>query len=394
MASINDQILALNAGSSSLKFALYRQGAELSPHIRGKIEGIGRDPRLHAGGMDGTQLAAGVRMGAPGGMHESFVGPLLEFLEENSGARLSAAGHRFVHGGKLFSQPIRIGDAALEELAALQGLAPLHQPRSVAIVRSLTGLRPALAQVACFDTAFHSGRPMEAKRYALPREIEEEGVIRYGFHGLSYEYVVERLAEIAPALTNARIIAAHLGNGCSLCAITNGRSLDTTMGFSPLEGIPMSTRCGTIDAGVLLYLLKQNEMSVPELEDLLYNRSGLLGVSGLSGDVRDLMANSSPRAAEALDLFVYRINREIGSLAALMGGVDALVFTGGIGEHQPEIRARICARAAWLGIALDEEANAFSRPCITRRDASPSAWVVPTDEELIIARRTRDLAGI
>ena len=393
MTSINMQILALNAGSSSLKFALFYGGGGHALRIRGKIDGIGKDPRLSVFRADGAALVTAAEIGTAADMHENLLEPLLDRLRKSALlGELAAAGHRFVHGGTEFTSAVRLDDAVLARLATLSHLAPLHQPRSIAIVRALSGLLPGIRQIGCFDTAFHASRPAVSRRYALPRELEDEGIIRYGFHGISYAYLSRVLPALDPALADARVIAAHLGNGASLCAMRGGRSVETSMGFSPLEGIPMSTRCGSIDASIPLYLLRQKGMRAEDVEQMLYSRSGLLGVSGISGDIRDLLSSNDGRAREAVDLFVYRIGCEIGALTAALGGVDAIVFTGGIGEHQPVVRARVCAHAQWLGTALDEAANTLGKSRISKEQSPVSVWVIPTDEESVLAQETRNLA--
>jgi len=369
------KLLVLNAGSSSLKFALYRAGERC---LRGQAGGIGGE-----GWVDWN----GVREARAFSDHEAALGWLFRRLERE-GLTPDAAGHRVVHGGARFTAPVRIDETVLAELEALVPLAPLHQPHNLAAMRALARLRPHLPQVACFDTAFHHTLPEVARRYALPGEWEARGVRIYGFHGLSYEAVVHALPAVAGVLPE-RLIVAHLGAGCSLCAVRAGRSVATTMGLTPLDGVPMATRPGHLDPGVVPYLLRQG-LSLEEVEDGLYHRSGWLGVSGRSADMRELLASGDSRARAAVDLFCYRVVCEIGSLAAALGGVEALVFTGGVGENAAEIRARILAGCAWLGFRLDEAANARHGPRITQPDG-PAAWVVPTDEEAVIARRTLEL---
>jgi acetate kinase len=305
--------------------------------------------------------------------------------------RIAAVGHRVVHGGEHFAAPVLIDDAILDQLEKLAPLAPLHQPHNIAPIRVISRIAPDIPQVACFDTAFHRTQPPVAQLHALPRDLSATGVKRYGFHGLSYEYIASVLPGIVGDAARGRVVAAHLGNGCSMCAMRDGKSVTTTMGFTALEGLPMGTRSGAIDPGVLLYLLTERGMSVADVSDLLYHRSGLLGVSGVSNDMRKLLASNAREAAEAIELFVYRINRELGSLVAALGGIDALVFTAGIGEHAAPVRARVCESAGWLGIRLDPAANAAGGPRISAADSPVSAWVVPTNEELMIARHT--LAG-
>jgi acetate kinase len=296
-----------------------------------------------------------------------------------------------VHGGIAYRQPALIDDRVIANLEALVPLAPLHQPHHLAAIRAVANAAPRVPQVACFDTAFHRDQPPLAQEFALPRALTAKGIRRYGFHGLSYEYIVSVLPRIAPDCADGKLVVAHLGNGASLCAIEAGRSIATTMGFTPVDGLVMGTRTGALDPGVLLYLLHHEDMDARAVEQLIYYRSGLLGVSGLSSDMRTLLASDSPAAKEAIDLFVYRIGRELGSLAAALGGLDGLVFTGGIGEHAAEIRARVCRDASWLGIVLDAAANAAGGPRISAPGAAASAWVVPTDENLMVARHTRRL---
>ncbi|HVB15841.1 MAG TPA: acetate/propionate family kinase, partial [Stellaceae bacterium] len=355
-----------------------------------EIEGIGTAPRFRAVDAAGRILAERRWDDGAARAHESFLAELIGWIETQRGrGRIVAAGHRVVHGGTSFTTPVLIDDGVLAELDRLIPLAPLHQPHNLAAIRTVARIRPDLPQVACFDTAFHRTAAPVAMRFALPREFEASGVRRYGFHGLSYEYIAGALTEIAPQIARVRVIVAHLGNGASLCAMHAGKSVDTTMGFTALDGLPMGTRCGALDPGVVLYLLQERGFDAARLEDLLYRRSGLLGVSGIGSDMRALLGSSDPRAAEAVDLFVFRIVREIGALAASLGGLDGIVFTAGIGEHAAPIRKRVCEGAAWLGIQLDPAANAAGATCITRRDSRVSAWVIPTDEDLMIARHTR-----
>jgi acetate kinase len=389
---VAEDILCLNAGSSSLKFALFAPAAgdRLDLVGKGEVEGIGTAPRFVATEANGREPARrewpeGAALG-----HEDFLDAIIAWVERSRGAgRIVAAGHRVVHGGTAFRAPVRVDARVLAELDRLVPLAPLHQPHNLAAIRALAALRPELPQVACFDTAFHHSLMPVAARFALPREFEALGVRRYGFHGLSYEYIASVLPEVAPAIAGGRVVVAHLGNGASLCAMRAGQSVETTMGMTALEGLVMGTRCGALDPGVILYLLQQRGMDAAAVEDLLYRRSGLLGVSGISSDMRVLLDSPDPRAAEAIELFVFRILHELGALAAALGGLDSLVFTAGIGEHAAPIRARVCEGAAWLGIDLDPAANRAGGPCITRPASRVSAWVVPTDEDLMIARHTR-----
>jgi acetate kinase len=387
-----DALLVLNAGSSSLKFSVFRNGDPPRLLVRGQIDGLLTQPQFLA--RTATKLVGaktwkrGTRLG-----HRGAVEFLLEWLPDGAlgDHRITAVGHRVVHGGTGHDGPCVIDAATLDELEALCPLAPLQQPHNIAAIKAVTRAAPELTQVACFDTAFHSTQPAVAQRYGLPRRYEEEGVRRYGFHGLSYEYVAWLLSSGRFPATARRTIVAHLGNGASMCAIERGRSVATTMGFTSLDGLVMGTRCGAIDPGVLLYLLGHHGMTRDALQRLLYEESGLLGVSGISGDMRELLASAHPHAAEAVDLFVYRVRRELGSLAAALGGLDALVFTGGIGERAAEIRLRICREAGWLGVRLDPEANARGGPSISRSGSGVSVWVIPTNEELMIAMHTRRL---
>jgi acetate kinase len=387
-----DALVVLNAGSSSLKFSVFLDGDPPGPLLRGQLEEILTRPRFLARDADGKVVgehawAGGTRLGHPGAIEFLFGwgrGAL-------GGHRIAAVGHRVGHGGLRFTRPVLVNDAVLGELEALIPLAPLHQPHNLAAIEAVSKLAPQLPQVACFDTAFHRSQPPVAQAFALPRRYAEEGVRRYGFHGLSYEYIASALPGIDARAAAGRTVVAHLGNGASMCALKGGRSMATTMGFTALDGLPMGTRCGALDPGVLLYLLDRHGMDARAVEQLLYQQSGLLGVSGVSSDMRALLASPDPRAAEAVDLFVYRIGRELGSLAAALGGLDTLVFTGGIGEKAAAIRARVCRDAGWLGLDLDEAANGVGGPRISRGGSRVAAWVVPTNEELIIARHTRCL---
>lgn len=381
-------ILSLNAGSSSIKFALFSTvNGEPLRVGHGKIEQIGIAPSLTVWGADGA-VTLEHRWDDAALTHEALLGELLEALE--SGIGLQAVGHRIVHGGGRFTAPVRIDDAVLAALDALSPLAPLHQPHNLAAVRAIARQRPDLPQIACFDTAFHYGQPDVARRVALPHKLEAEGVRRYGFHGISYAYIARRLAEQDPEAAAGRVIAAHLGNGASLCAMTGGRSIESTMGFTALDGLVMGTRCGSIDPGILIYLMQQG-MSVAALEHLLYSESGLLGVSGLSSDMRTLLASNEEAAAEAVELFVYRIVTQAGALAAALGGLDAFVFTGGIGENAAEIRTRVAAGLHWLGARLDPEANERGDVHIHTADSQVQLIVIATDEERMIAIDTQDL---
>jgi acetate kinase len=388
-----DLILVLNAGSSSVKFRGYDAGGA-SPRlvVRGQIEGLYTEPYFTASDAAGerraeNRWAAGTRLG-----HDGAIACIGDFLRSHGeGHRLVAAGHRVVHGGVNFTAPTLVTPEVVDQLAALVPLAPLHQPHNLAPIRVLAKLRPELPQVACFDTAFHHTQPEEAAAFALPADITARGVRRYGFHGLSSEYIASRLPEVAPAAAAGRTVVAHLGNGASMCALRAGRSIASTMGFTAVDGLVMGTRCGSIDAGVILYLMDELKMDTRAVEDLIYKRSGLLGVSGISSDMRTLLASDDPRARFAVGLFIYRIGRELGSLAAALGGLDALVFTGGIGERAAQVRERVCRQAAWLGVELDPDANLQGGPRIGTASSPVSAWGIPTDEEGMIARHTAAL---
>jgi len=391
MAQTN-AIVVVNAGSSSIKFSLFGEnGADLSVFLKGQIEGLYTDGTHFAAHDVGGELVAEKRWNGAA-THDDAMRHLLDFVRTHLGDhRVKAVGHRIVHGGTDYAAPIRLDAEALARLDRLVPLAPLHQPHNLAPVRTVLDVAPHLVQVGCFDTAFHAVQPSLAQAFALPTEITDRGVRRYGFHGLSYEYIASLLPELDPSLAQARVIVAHLGNGASLCALRAGRSIASTMGFTAVDGLPMGTRCGTLDPGVIVYLLDEMKMGPREIERLLYKQSGLLGVSGISSDMRKLEASPDPRARLAIDLFIYRIGREIGSLAAALGGLDAIVFTAGIGKHSASIRRSVCRTAAWLGLVLDETANDSRASRISTLDSPVSAWVVPTDEELMIARHTRRL---
>ncbi|WP_454884221.1 acetate/propionate family kinase [Sphingomonas oryzagri] len=387
------EILCLNAGSSSLKFALFRAdaGGEPTPLAAGKIENIGLAPHLIVRDAGGGAITEQRWTKDDKATHETLLEDLLGRIETSVGEDLVGVGHRVVHGGPDRFAPARVDDALLAELDGLCPLAPLHQPHNLAAVRAVARLRPALPQIACFDTGFHHGQPAVATRLALPRALTTEGVRRYGFHGISYEYIARRLRELDGPATGGRTIAAHLGNGASLCAMDKGRSIDTTMGFTALDGLVMGTRCGTLDPGAVLYLFQEKGMTPEQVEHLLYNESGLLGVSGISSDMRALLASDDERAGEAIDLFVWQIARQTGALAASLGGLDSFVFTAGIGENAPEVRARVAARLGWLGVEIDEEANRRGEPVISTTSSRIVVRLIPTDEERMIAIHTADL---
>ena len=394
---MSQSLLVINSGSSSVKFAAYdvASDASLQRIADGKIEGIGSTARLLVRGADGARLedrCIDVSTQPALGATEAF-GYLLGWLRQHANGRtLLAVGHRVVHGASRFTQPTLVTPGILDELDSFSALAPLHQPHNVAAIRAIAQLLPGLPQVACFDTEFHSAQSWVAQACALPRHISEAGVRRYGFHGLSYEFIAGALPAHLGAEAEGRVIVAHLGNGASLCAMHQRQSVATTMGFTALDGLMMGTRCGSLDPGVPLYLMNALGMGLQEVEKLLYEQSGLLGVSGLSGDMRSVEASDTPEARQAIDLYVYRIRQELGSLAASLGGLDALVFTAGIGENSAMVRRRVCQDAAWLGVALDTAAN--EAPATgPRRISSPAsrvaAWVIPTNEELMIARHAQ-----
>jgi acetate kinase len=386
-----DAIVVLNAGSSSIKFSVFRLDAD-SPAlaVRGQIEGIYTSARFVAKSPSGATVATRSWDGEGPLGHDGAIRFLIDYLHgELDGHRVLAVGHRVVHGGTDYDRPVRLDGALVEELERFVPLAPLHQPHNLAAIRALLARAPELAQVACFDTSFHRRMPTVAQTFALPPAITDRGVRRYGFHGLSYEYIAATLPGLDAAAARGRVVVAHLGNGASMCAIANGRSVASTMGFTAVEGLPMGTRSGALDPGVILYLMDELKMDARAIEKLIYQQSGLLGVSGVSSDMRTLLASDDPRAAFAVELFCYRIHRELGSLSAAMGGLDALVFTGGIGEHAAPVRARVLQLAAWLGIDADPDANATHGPQLTKAGSRTRAWVIPTDEELMIARHTR-----
>jgi acetate kinase len=388
---MTDAVLTINAGSSSLKFSLYWVGPRDQPELsaKGQVEGIGTSPHFVAKGADG-QVLVDERWPDKGGFdHERSFRVLGSWLREQFGDRaLLGVGHRVVHGGPDFAAPVRVSPAVLARLDALCALAPLHQPHNLAGIHAVARAAPEVPQVACFDTAFHRSRPEVADWFAIPRPLHDEGVRRYGFHGLSYEYIDRTLPQVAPEIAAGRVVVAHLGNGASMCAIRAGRSVDSTMGFTALDGLPMGTRCGALDPGVLLYLMRTHGMDADAIEHLLYHECGLKGVSGISSDMRDLLASDDPHAAQAIDLFVHRIGRELGALAAVLGGLDGFVFTAGIGERSAEIRKRVCEKAAWLGIELDHAANVRGGPLISTAGSRVAVYAIPTDEEQMIARHT------
>jgi acetate kinase len=387
---MSGSILTLNAGSSSLKFALFREDAA-EASSRGEIEDLNGTPHLHARDSKGTVLA---ERKWDAGAKDSFgeaLEALLQFADGHLGqGGLAAIGHRVVHGGADHVAPERVTPAVLEALEAIVPLDPLHMPHCLAPIHEMAASRPGLKQVVCFDTAFHHTMPEVARRFALPRALEAIGVRRYGFHGLSYEFIAGALVQQHGGTSPHRAIVAHLGSGASLCALRDGVSIETTMGFSPLDGLVMATRCGSLDPGVILYLGRQGK-SFSEIEDMLYRRSGLLGTSGISGDIRALLGSTEPAAAEALDLFTYRIAAEAGRLVSALGGLDEFVFTGGIGEHGAEIRRSVCRRLSWIGVQIDETANAGHAETISLAGSPVAVKIIATDEEAVIARHTREV---
>ena len=394
MLAPNDAVVVINAGSSSIKFSLFR-GAALAPALKGKVE------NLYAGrtrfvAFDAAGLPAGERTWSDAPLdHEQAMRFLIDHAAQHlQGMQVRAVGHRIVHGGTRYSGPQRLDGAVLDALEKLTPLAPLHLPHNLAPVRAVMALAPQVPQVGCFDTAFHTAQPPLAQAFALPPAITDRGIRRYGFHGLSYEYIASRVPDFAPHLAGGRVVAAHLGNGASMCAMQGGRSMASTMGFTAVDGLPMGTRCGALDPGVVIYLIEELGMTVESVQRMMYNESGLLGVSGVSSDMRVLEASSEPRAQLAIDLLVYRIGRELGSLAASLSGLDALVFSGGIGENSARLRAAVCRDAAWLGVELDPAANTapLAGPArISLASSRVAVWLVPANEELMIARHTRDM---
>ncbi len=390
---MSDTILVLNAGSSSIKFSLFlERGEALDLLLGGQIESLYTAPRFEAKDATGAMVGQWTADEPLG--HDGAIAHLAGFLREQLGEhRLAAVGHRVVHGGLDYAAPVRLTAEIVENLEQFIPLAPLHQPHNLKPIRLLLANQPELPQVACFDTAFHRGQPEVAQAFALPPEITDRGVRRYGFHGLSYEYIASTLPQVDPRAAQGRTVVLHLGNGASLCAIHGGRSVASTMGFTAVDGLPMGTRSGNLDPGVVLYLVDELKMDARAIEKLLYQQSGLLGVSGVSSDMRTLLGSDEPRAKFAVELFVYRIGRELGSLAAALGGLDALVFTAGIGEHAAPIREQVCQAAAWFGVELDSTANAAGGPRISTAASRVPAWVIPTNEELMIARHTRTLVA-
>ncbi len=392
---MDDYALVLNAGSSSLKFCVFMRPEDKGWRMeaRGQIEGIGTSPRLSVKDADGKKLTdSGLESVRNGDDAIDALAAWLRFMY--GGSRVLGVGHRVVHGGARFTGPVIVNRQVLEQLSELTPLAPLHQPYNLAAIEAACERLPDVPQVACFDTSFHRGHADVADVIPLPRDICKEGLQRYGFHGLSYEYIASVLPEVAPEIAGGRVIVAHLGSGASLCAMKEGRSVDSTLGFTALDGLCMGTRPGALDPGVVLYLFQSLSLSPKDVETMLYKKSGLLGISGISNDMRDLVDRSEPEARLAVDYFVYRAAKEMGALSAVLGGIDGLVFTAGIGENSAEIRRRICEASRWLGVELDAEANASRGPRISTRQSKVSTWVIPTNEELMIARHTGTLLGL
>jgi acetate kinase len=393
---MEEHLLVLNAGSSSLKFGVYARQASGDWRLdsRGQIDGVATTPQFTATGADGAVLAS-ERLASATPDERSALQYVFEWLgAQYRGGRVLGVGHRIVHGGADFDAPVVVTPPVLQALQVLASLAPLHQPHNLAAIEAAGDYLPGVPQVACFDTSFHRGHSEVARLVPLPEEIRASGVQRYGFHGLSYEYIVSALPQIAPEIATGRVIAAHLGSGASLCAISNGRSVDTTFGFTALDGLCMGTRPGAVDPGVMLYLFQTLGLSAAEVETMLYQHSGLLAISGISNDMRHLQASADPGAQLAIDYFVYRAAKEVGAMAAVLGGLDGLVFTAGVGANSAEIRRRICEASAWLGVELDAAANSRGGPRITSGRSKVSAWVIPTNEELMIARHTGRLLGL
>jgi acetate kinase len=390
-AAAEPLIGVINAGSSSLKFSFYEGERRL---LTGQVDGLGVRPSASATGPDGEAIAPPDLGAAPPSTPSELLPAVIPWARERLGSRrLAALGHRVVHGGLRHSKPARVTSELLEELQGLVPLAPLHEPHNLAPIRMAMTLNPDLPQVACFDTAFHRTASEVEQAFALPYALYEEGVRRYGFHGLSYEYIASVLPTQAPEIADGRVIVLHLGNGCSACALKARTSIATTMGFTALDGLPMGTRCGELDAGVVLHLIQQKGMSAEALVDLLYRRSGMLGLSGISSDFRELLASKEPRARFALDVFYDRAARQIGSLAAALGGLDGIVFTAGVGENAVPVRSAICRGCSWLGLELDEAANREHRTRISTSESRVGAYVIKTDENLMIARHARALVG-
>jgi acetate kinase len=384
-----DTILVVNAGSSSLKFQVFSiESMEPVCLIKGQMDGVGTRPRLRAEGATKQPLVDRTYTAEQVPDLSASIQETGDWLRTTQNVALVAVGHRVVHGGPVYDRPIMIDASVVAQLEKYVSLAPLHQPNNLAPIKTLLERRPQLPQVACFDTAFHREHGTLADHFALPERFYAEGVRRYGFHGLSYEYIAHRLPDVAPDIARSRVIVAHLGSGASMCALLNACSIESTLGFTALDGLPMGTRPGQLDPGVVLYLINEKGMSSAQVQDLLYRESGLKGLSGISNDVRELERSADPKAAFALEYFVYRVGLHAGMLAAALGGVDAFVFTAGIGENSPTMRARIAEKLAWLGVTFDQGANLAHGPLISRPDSPVKVYVIPTNEELMIARHT------
>lgn len=391
--SLNKALLVLNSGSSSLKFSVFH-ATDLGLLVRGQVEGFANSTRFLLRGPAGDVIEDRMLPDGARFVHTQAMSLIFEYLKVHlEGDRIVGVGHRVVHGGVKYTAPARIDRLLMKELDRLIPLAPLHQPYTLAAIKALEIAEPHLPQVACFDTAFHRTQPHVAQQFGLPRHFTEQGILRYGFHGISYEYVASILPSIDPRAASGRTVVAHLGNGASLCALSAGKSIATTMSFTPVDGLVMGTRVGSLDPGVMLYLMTSHGMDAETLEKLIYHDSGLLGVSGLSSDMRTLLTSTDPRAIEAIELFVYRLVRELGSLAAALGGLDSLVFTGGIGENASLIRSQVCRDAAWLGIRLDEESNKKNWTRLHDQQSQATVWVIATNEELMIAQQTQRVLG-
>jgi acetate kinase len=389
-------ILTINAGSSSIKFALFPLARPISPdaEVSGQIDGIGTNAtKMVAKDRDGKKIADQAIAGEQVSHDVAFDALLKWFMATHAGWEIVAVGHRVVHGGERYSQPTVVDDTVLGHLTSFIPLAPLHEPHNVAGIRALQALLPGVPQIACFDTAFHRSQPDVAQTFGLPRALSAEGIKRYGFHGLSYEYIARALPEHSHR-ASGRVVVAHLGNGASMAAMVNRKCVATTLGFSTIDGLMMGTRCGNLDPGVVLHLMETKGLSIKDMTRILYKESGLLGVSGISQDMRTLLASDKPEAEEAVDLFCYRIVRELGSLVAAAGGLDALVFTGGIGEHAAEVRRRVCEQSEWLGIRLAPEANARHDIVISAGDSSVDVLVIPTNEEWMMAHHAQTLLAL
>ena len=397
MTVLPELILVLNAGSSSVKFCIFSSQEEPELMVRGQLDGLNSQPRMTVRDSAGRPLEIGQwppTRESPHALaptHLQSVQAILDWTQQHfQGRPITAVGHRVVHGGSTFNHPVIIDEKVLDQLQALDSLAPLHQPHHLSAIESVAQTLPQTPQVACFDTAFHNTQSMVERMYALPRRFFDQGVMRYGFHGLSYEYIAGKLVELDPHHAKGRVVVAHLGSGCSMCALQNGKSRATSMGFSTLDGLPMATRTGSIDPGVLLYLQQVHSLSVQQLQRLLYEESGLLGISGVSGDMRELLRLESSHAGAALAIkyFIYRIRRELGSLVSLLGGLDCLVFCGGIGESSAVIRERICRELSWMGLQISPSCNEKGAGAVHSQGSPIEIWVIPTHEELMIARHT------